>query len=387
MQRNAASTSLRTLTSSLLVPFWVLAVTLTACAAPVALPTETPTPAQPKATAPATIFPTPTRTPSPTETAIRTPPALPGIYSSERLNPNDTPHTYVKDTCEYLKNRWEPNNAMPGTVVMVIMLNSINRGKSLSTDGISVVKFGQIVENLHEQDFEAINTEKLANFLEHNAYIPHRSVVFLQDGRYTPENFNRHFRPLWDDSGWPVVNAWNVQPGSNDPLWQDNAILEQEGWVDHQLYSPMQRYSDIASEQYLSDELKKYTNAFEEKFEKAPIAIIWPGKPGDNFIAAARNRDIRLGFTANPRGPLMYNWIPLGDHDDPSRKNIYPEGPFNDPLMTLPRYWPSQVVDQLDQIRLIGKKATDYAEKNKAIELEYYDIVCAPKYGPISGIP
>jgi len=55
--------------------------------------------------------------------------------------------------------------------------------------------------------------------------------------------------------------------------------------------------------------------------------------------------------------------------------------------MTLPRYWPLQVLDALDQVRLTGKQAAAYAEQNKEIELEYYEIVCAPEYGEIPSSP
>ena len=51
--------------------------------------------------------------------------------------------------------------------------------------------------------------------------------------------------------------------------------------------------------------------------------------------------------------------------------------------MTLPRYWPNQVIPNLDVVRVISEQAALYAEQNKATELEYYDIVCAPTYGPI----
>jgi hypothetical protein len=34
-------------------------------------------------------------------------------------------------------------------------------------------------------------------------------------------------------------------------------------------------------------------------------------------------------------------------------------------------------------VRNISDEAVAYAEKNKAIELEYYDIVCAPTYGTL----
>jgi hypothetical protein len=55
--------------------------------------------------------------------------------------------------------------------------------------------------------------------------------------------------------------------------------------------------------------------------------------------------------------------------------------------MTLPRYWPNQVLANLDAIRAMGQDATAYAEQNKATELEYYDIVCSPTYGPIPTAP
>lgn len=335
-----------------------------------------------------TPAPIPTTTPVPSPTAALTPPVLPDIYLSEHLNPIDIPRTYIKDTCEYLKNRWDQNNARPGTVVMIIMLNDINRGdKPNSSDSITVNRFEHMMSNVVEQGFEAINTEQLLGFLESNQNIPSRSVLFLQDGRRTAGNFNKHFRPFWEERGWPVVNSWIIQLNSPDSLLQENLALEQEGFVDHQLYSSLHRFRNNASAEFLSDELNKYTDIFKERYKKEAIAITWPGKPGINFIKAARNLNFQLGFTYNTRGPVMYNWIPQADQEDPERPAYYPEIPFNDPLMTLPRYWPSQVVKSLDQVRLVGKHAVAYAEQNKEIELEYYQIVCAPNYGPIPGTP
>ena len=355
-----------------LTPILLIGI-LAACAAPTGTPPTPVTISSPTVAVTNTVIPS--KTPNPSPTAIHTPPALPEIFVSEHLNPNDTPHTYIGNTCEYLKNRWNPDNAAPGTVVMIIMLHSINRGQALSSDSITAGQFGNIVENLREQGFQAIDTKQLADFLQSNKHIPYRSVVFVQDGRYNAEHFNSHFHELWDFWEWPVVNAWIVQPESGSTLWQENAALEQEGWVDHQLYSPLQRYSQAASVEFLSNELKKFTDEFEDRYQKAPIAIIWPEKPGDHFIEAARQHGIQMGFTSNARGPFMYNWIPLADQVDNSRPAYYPEGLYDDPLMTLPRYWPAQVIDQLDQVRLTGKKGTEYAEQHKEIELEYYDIV------------
>ena len=52
--------------------------------------------------------------------------------------------------------------------------------------------------------------------------------------------------------------------------------------------------------------------------------------------------------------------------------------------MTLPRYWDVDARAHLDDVRVLGNEAAAYAEQNKATELEYYDIVCAPTYGQIS---
>jgi hypothetical protein len=51
--------------------------------------------------------------------------------------------------------------------------------------------------------------------------------------------------------------------------------------------------------------------------------------------------------------------------------------------MVLPRFWDVDARDHLDMVRQISTDAAAYAQQNKATELEYYDILCAPKLGPI----
>jgi hypothetical protein len=51
--------------------------------------------------------------------------------------------------------------------------------------------------------------------------------------------------------------------------------------------------------------------------------------------------------------------------------------------MTLPRYWDTDARAHLDTLRVFGNQALAYEQQNKATELEYYDIMCAPKYGPM----
>ena len=100
-------------------------------------------------------------------------------------------------------------------------------------------------------------------------------------------------------------------------------------------------------------------------------------------MEAARKLGYQLGFTMNTRGPVLYNWIPQTDIEDSGRPAYPPEGQINDPLMTLPRYLASQAVRNIDKVRVIGEEATAFAEQNRQTELEYYDIVCMPQFGPI----
>ncbi len=79
----------------------------------------------------------------------------------------------------------------------------------------------------------------------------------------------------------------------------------------------------------------------------------------------------------------MYNWVPQADRVDPKRPAYLPEADIKDPLMTLPRYSPRQALENLDTVRIISNEAKAYARANKAAELNYYKIMCAPAYGPM----
>ena len=125
-------------------------------------------------------------------------------------------------------------------------------------------------------------------------------------------------------------------------------------------------------------------NTIKTYYGKAPIAYIWPGGGFTaHAVQVARQVGYQLGFTVNPRGPLMYNWVPLADQADPGRPFLLPEGSVRDPLMVLPRYWDTDARSHLDEVRVIGNQAADYAQQNKAAELEYYDIMCKPTLGPM----
>jgi hypothetical protein len=327
-----------------------------------------------------------TETPVPSPTAVRTPPALPAMFAATQLNPKDTPHSYVPDTCQYLHDKWNSNNSTPGTVVMVVMFHGIIKGQAETDNQISQDEFKRVMNDLHDMGFQAINTQQLVDFLYSNAKIPERSVLLVVDDRHRAENFNDHFRTYWDQWHWPVVNGWISAFGGQDQFLQENVVLSNEGWVDYQSHGYVHNINmnDNSTDDFLTSELQGSMENLQKYFNKTPVAIIWPGGDfGRRPVEFARKFGYRVGFTINPRGPIMYNWIPQSDEKDPGRPSYIPEGPAADPLMTLPRYWDTDVRAHLDEVRTIGQDAAVYAQQNKATELEYYDIMCAPKLGPI----
>lgn len=338
---------------------------------PPVLPTETPVPA-----------PTATQTPDPN----RTPPALPAMFVSDLLNPLDVPQTYIQDVCQYLKMRWDANNSVPGTVVMPIMFHSITDGEVTYADQISVTQFNQIMHDLKQQGFEAITMQQLVDFLERNARIPQRSVILIVDDRKRSAYFETHFKPYFDSWGWKVTNAWISAPDTTEDLWRENQAVEAAGYVDHQAHGVIHNVpiQEGSLEDYIRSEIFGAAEAIQQRFGKRPLAYIWPGGGFSKRAAEiAREAGYRLGFTINPRGPLMFNWIPLSGAADPARPSFMPETGVGDPLMVLPRYWDTDATLHIDTVRQISKAAAAYAKENKAIELEYYEIVCKPITGEI----
>ncbi len=343
----------------------------------------------------------PTATPLPTIPA--TAPDLPPLFTSSLLNPKDHPQTYIKDTCEYLKMRWDPNNSTPGTVVMPIMFHSITDGDVVLDNQVTHEFFIQLLKNLKDQGFQTITSEQLADFLEKNAKIPPRSVILILDDR-RPGAVKEHFLPVLEDYDWTVTLSWIIgagedstdmkpasfikaYPDENFPnLWTQMQSYYTSGRLDVQAHGVVHNtpISSISTEEYMYSELSGPISVLEQYFGKRPIAYIWPGGGFTKRAAEiARELGYRLGFTVNPRGPVMYNWIPQNDFGDPARPSYLPEGPAEDPLMTLPRYWDTDATNQIDNVRIIGNEAAAYAEANKAAELHYYDVMCKPLIGEI----
>jgi len=80
----------------------------------------------------------------------------------------------------------------------------------------------------------------------------------------------------------------------------------------------------------------------------------------------ARQAGYRLGFTASARGPLLFNWIPLGEA----------ERAASDPLMVLPRYWSTTASANLDTALQFSQAAKTFASQNKTAELNWYNTYC-----------
>ncbi len=272
---------------------------------------------------------------------------------------------------------------------MVIMFHSIIKGdENTDANQISEKQFQELMGSLMNHAFEAITTSQLADFLEHNAKIPLHSVLLIVDDRHHAQYFNTYFRPYWEGDGWPVVNAWisASRDGYDTSLWQEQEGLNTEGWVDYQAHGVVHNTPmwPGVSDAYIMGELQGSIDAFKLHFNKVPIAIIWPGGGfSARSVEIARQLGYRLGFTVNPRGPLMFNWVPLANADDPQRPSWTPEGPVNDPLLVLPRYWDTDAIIHMDNVVQISQEAAAHAEQNKATELAYYDIVCSPTYGPL----
>jgi hypothetical protein len=347
-----------------------------------AIPNATDTPA------PSPIAPLPSATtqPDPSPIPNLTPPPLPPVYTSDTLKPGDTPHIYITDTCTYLKNRWDPNKAVPGTVVMPIMFHSVTDGNVIHPDQISVETFKQLMTDLKNQGFEAIDTQQLMNFMENNAPIPKRSVILIVDDRKRSQYFDVLFKPYYEKNKWKVVNAWISAEDTPPYLWDENKAVEEAGYVDHQAHGVIHNINatQSSSDEFLKKELLGSIQAIQQHFSKTPVAYIWPGGSfTKHSVELARAAGYHLGFTINPRGPLMFNWVPQADAPDPSRPSFLPEGQTGDPLLTLPRYWDTDASYHIDEVRQVGKEAAAQAAASRETELSYYNIVCKNQTGEI----
>src|SRR5262245_66690822 len=68
--------------------------------------------------------------------------------------------------------------------------------------------------------------------------------------------------------------------------------------------------SDSSTDEFIKTEFEKSIADLQTNFNKTPVAIIWPGGSfGAKPVQIAREYGYRLGFTVNPRGPVLYNGV------------------------------------------------------------------------------
>ena len=359
---------------------------LASCAAPVAppvtasatalLPTHTLTPT---ASPTSTLVPTSTQTPTPSATPTRTytPSPTPTrsaleMFTSRLLRQGVLPTPYLADNCTYLQMRWSPDNSPPGTVVVPIMFHSIVQNGTLVADpnkDITVDQFQAFVQYAQFLGFETITTAQLLDFLTNNTPIPPRSMMIIVDDR-RPGLIQEQLMPVLEANDWTATSAYIADPNSLQWAWDLMDTLFATGRLDVQShgYSGQLYIVPETPVDQIQSEIWNSTPVLEAHFGQRPIAFIWPG---GNFtplaVHIARQGGYQLGFTAYSRGPLLFNWVPLGEE----------EQAVNDPLMVLPRAWSSAASANLDEAVRIAEQAASFAEENYPIEAEWYRTYCA----------
>jgi peptidoglycan/xylan/chitin deacetylase (PgdA/CDA1 family) len=266
--------------------------------------------------------------------------------------------------------RWSPEASQPGTVVVPIMFHSIVQDGSQVMDpkDITGEQFNNFVEYARQLGFVTITTQELLDFLVENAPIPPRSMMIIVDDR-RPGLIRDWLMPVLDEHDWTATSAYIADPNSlqwawdlMDQLYASGRLEVQSHGYTGQLYIVPETPLD-----QIQNEIWKSTTVLEEHFRVRPIAFIWPG---GNFtplsVEVARQGGYELGFSAYSRGPVLFNWIPLGDE----------ERAVNDPLMVLPRAWSSAVNVNLDEAVRISEQAVAFAEANFTVEAAWYSTYC-----------
>lgn len=363
----------------------LLSVGLSACATawgatPWATPTALAPPASDRTVTPTLALLRPSVTPSSSSTAIPTtssplPPlptaTPPPVFETRLLLPGVTPQTYL-EACTYLRLRWAPGNATPGTIVVPFMYHSVRQSGRPIRDNITVSAdyLAATLKHAHDLGFQTITTAQLADFLHHNAYIPPRSLLIIVDDR-SQGTVRTHFLPLLETYDWTLTMAYITGVG-DEREWQAIRDLVATGRVEVQahgfLHNAETYFTETTPEEILHQEIEGPIAALATHLGVRPRAFIWPG---GNFTARAvqiaRQAGYDLGFTAYARGPLMFNWIPLGAS----------EQAIHDPLMVLPRYWGTTAYVNLDAAVAIAEAARAFAAAQRAQELAWYRQHCA----------
>jgi hypothetical protein len=319
-----------------------------------------------------TVTPRPSVTPTETNSPTPSPTQAPlDLFTTQYLRPGILPMTYVEDQCSYLRMRWSPEGSQPGTVVVPIMFHSIVQNGTKIADpnkDITADQFIAFVTHARYLGFETISSQELLEFLQGNASIPTRSMLIIVDDR-KPGLIRDWIMPVLEEYDWTAVSAYIADPNSFRWAWELMERLNESGRMEvqsHGYTGQLYIVNETPLDQ-IQDEIWNSTPVLEEHFGSRPIAFIWPGGNFTPLSAqVAREGGYELGFTAYSRGPLMFNWIPLGEK----------EREVNDPLMVLPRAWSSAVNVNLDGAVKISEQAAAFAEQNFQVEANWFRTYC-----------
>jgi len=279
--------------------------------------------------------------------------------------------TYIPDNCTYLKQRWSANGSQPGTVVVPIMFHTIAQDSRTITEpnrDITVSQFQTLTDYAHSLGYETITTNQLLDFLENNAAIPHLSMMLIIDDR-RPGTIRDQFMPVLERYNWTVTAAYIADPNNSDYAWTLMDQLFTTGRVDvqsHGYTGQVYIYPYTPKDQVIT-EIFDAIPVLYQHFGYRPVSFIWPGGDFTPFaVQVARLAGYKLGFTIFSRGPIMFDWIPLGE----------PDGAINDPLMMLPRAWAGTAGASLDLAVKISDQAAAFAQQNYPVEAEWYKTYC-----------
>jgi hypothetical protein len=192
-------------------------------------------------------------------------------------------------------------------------------------------------------------------------------MMIVDDRR--PGLIHEWVMPVLEENDWTVIAAYIADPNSMDWAWKLMEQLYASGRMDVQSHGYTGNVYVVPETPIdkIENEIWSSTPVLEEHFGISPIAYIWPG---GNFtslsVQIARQGGYKLGFTAYSRGPLLFNWIPLGVE----------ELAVDDPLMVLPRAWSSAANVNLDEALKISEQAAAFAEKMYPAEAGWYRTYC-----------
>jgi len=298
-------------------------------------------------------------------------PDLPEIFTPETMKPGVIPVIYQEEPCQYLGNRWGEGKSTPGTVVVPIMFHSIVQpGRQINdTTSITMAYFEYFMEIAKEMGFSTITSQELVDFLEFNQEIPERSMLLILDDRRP--GVTELFMPYLEQNDWTLTLGWIAADDTRDAVWETMTTLAETGRLDVQSHGFNHVYvQDYITADQIEEELFKPIEVIEARFGTRPIAHVWPGGNFDaRSIAIAKEAGYKIGFTVFSRGPIMFNWIPLGE----------PEIAMQSPLLVLPRFWSTGAVQALNEAVLVSEAAKEYYSTIEDAEREYYNFYCSPE--------